>query len=552
MRRMVKRVHLLRDASVEWQSRSRRSLPALQATQKLPNIQSTPEQQAQLDQRQAITSAAGGAAIAWTGDLVFSVLRYVINIVMTNIVSQSIYGLYVAVYSSALLLGPITALGLDSTMLRFLSIYHAQSEQDLAAGLLRFVFWMTLILGLLCAALFYLSAPFVAHMIYHQDAYALPLKEIALLIPLIALQLVISSGLQALRAIKRKVLVDRLLQPVLSLVLLVVFYRLGLRLEALILATICGYLASVVAGELLLSKTSKQLVSNVSPRLEAKAWLRFALPISLNSLMLNTMGYTDVLFLAAFATAAQVGLYAAADRVSFLVLMPNYALRVIFTPLIARYYARGEHEQLASLSRLIMKWMFTISWPVFLCFCIFHEAILGIFSRGYTAAGMVLVIVSFGNLVDMGTCVTGTLLLMMGKTRLILVDSIAVIAINIGLSFWLVPRFNIIGAAVATALTTIIINIVAFLEIYWLLRIVTFRWDMLKSVLAGGVASIAGLLLLRVIHAGYGYKAIFEVLGLIIPFMLVYFLMLALLRFSEEDKIVFDAVRNKFSKKPSL
>ena len=36
-----------------------------------------------------------------------------------------------------------------------------------------------------------------------------------------------------------------------------------------------------------------------------------------------------------------------------------------------------------------------------------------------------------------------------------------------------------------------------------------------------------------------------------IPFMLVYGLVLALLRFSKENMMVFDAVRAKFGKKPS-
>jgi O-antigen/teichoic acid export membrane protein len=524
---------------------------SLQATLRLPVIVLTPGKQTLSEQRQVIASTAGSAAIAGAGDLIFAILRYLTNIVMTNVVSQSIYGIYVTVYTSATITGTIAELGLSNTMVRFLSTYHTKGEHGFATGLLRFVVWMTLVSGLLCGALFYLSATVLAHLVYRQDAYVLPLKEIALLVPLIALQLVLASGLQALKVFKWKVLVDRFIQPVLSLIFIGAFYLLGLRLEGLILATTCGFLASVMAGQILLRKASKQLVRDVAPRFEPKTWLRFALPMSLNSFILNVLNSTDVLFLAAFATAAQVGLYAAADRVSFLISMPGFALRVIFSPLIAEYYARGEHEQLASLARLVMKWIFTLSCPLCLCFYIFHDAILSIFSRGYTAAGMALIILSFGNLIGTGTSVTGNLLMMAGKTRLLLVDSITTIAVNIGLALWLVPRFNVIGAAVATTLTVVILNVMALIEVRWFLKITTFRWDMLKSLAAGGCASMVGLLLLRVIHVGYGYRATFGVLALVIPFMLVYVLVLALLRLSEEDKIVFDAVRAKFGKKPS-
>jgi O-antigen/teichoic acid export membrane protein len=515
---------------------------ALQATLKLPIIKIVPAEKSETDQYQVIGSTAGGAAIAGIGDLIFAILRYTTNVVMTNIVSESIYGTYMTAYTSAMLVGSMAALGLDSTMVRFLSTYRAKGEHGHAAGLIRFVMWMTLISGLLCGTLFFLSSTFLAHVIFLNDKYALSLKEVALLVPLIAMQLIIASGLQALKAIKWKVYVDRLIQPMLSLVLIGVFYLLGLRLEALILATICGFLASVITGHVLLRKASRQIVCSTAPSMEPKTWLRFAIPMSLYALIQNMLNSTDVLFLTIFSTAAQVGLYGAADRTSTFVVMPLFALNTIFSPLIAEYYARGEYEQLASLAKIVTKWSFSLSLPVFLCFCVFHEAILSIFSRGYTAAGAVLIILSFGNLVNAGAGSTGSLLVMTGHARVILANTAVTIILNIGLAFFLIPRFNVIGAALAAAMALIILDIAYFIEAYCILKILTFRWDMLKSVAAGGVASMVGLLLLHFTHAGYGYRAIVGTLGLIIPFMFVYLLTLALLRFSKEDMMVFDAV----------
>ena len=525
---------------------------ALQATLRLPIIVLTPAKQAQSNQRQAIASTASGAAIAGTGDLIFSVLRYVTNVVMTNIVSQSVYGTYMAAYTSAMIVGSIAELGLDTTMLRFLSIYRTKDEHDLAAGLVRFVVWMTLISGLLCGVLFYFSATAIAHLVYHKNAYTLPLKEVALLIPLISLQLVFASGLQALKAIKLKVFVDRLIQPLLFLILIGVFYLLGLRLEALILATTCGFLASVITGQVLLRKTSRQLVCDTAPRFAPKTWLRFTLPMSFYTLIQNVLNSTDVLFLTAFGTAAQVGLYAAADRASTFAIMPVLALNTIFSPLIAEYYTRGEREQLANLAKVVTKWSFSLTLPIFLCFCVFHDAILSVFSKEYTAAGAVLIILSLGNLVNAVAGSAGSLLVMTGHARIILANTIATIIVNIGLAFLLVPRFNVIGAAVAAALAVIILAAAYIIEACQILKTLAFRWDMLKSIAAGGAASVVGLLLLRVIHVGYGYRAIFGVLVLVIPFMLVYLLMLALLGFSTEDMMVFDAVFARVGRKRNV
>ena len=521
----------------------------LRATLQLPAVTLIPEKQVQPDQRDAVVSTASGAAIAGVGDLISAILRYVINVVMTNTVSPGVYGTFVATYTTVNVASFVGGLGLYSAALRFLPAYRAQGDHARAAGLIRFVVWMTLISGFLCGALFFLSASTLAHFVYHSDVYELPFKEATLLIPLMALQLTLASGLQALKAVKWKVYVDRLIQPGLTLVLMGVFYLLGLRLEALILATSCGFLASVITGRFLLGKASKQLVHDVAPKFESRVWLRFALPMFFNSIIQNTLNSTDVLFLAVFATTAQVGLYGAADRVSLFVVMPLLALNTIFSPLIAEYHARGEQEQLANMFKVVTKWSFSLSLPVFLCFCIFHDAILGVFAREYTAGGIVLIILSFGNLVDAGIGSVGYLLIMTGRPRVILANTFMTIAVNIGLALWLVPHFNVIGAAVAAAVAVIILNLTGLIEVYWIMRIHPYRWDMLKPLVAGGVASLVGLLLLQIIHAGYGYRAIFGVLALVIPFMLTYLLVLALLRFSKEDRMVFDAIRARLGKK---
>lgn len=520
-------------------------------TVRIPSITWWSEQQVETEQQQDVVNTAGSAAIAGVGELIFAVLRYVTNVVMTNIVSQSIYGIFVTTYTCVTIISYIANLGLDSATLRFLSTYRAQDDHNRAAGLIRFVLWMTLISGLLCGALFFLGTTALAHFVYHNDVYEVPFKEAALLIPLLAVQLTLSNGLFALKAIKWKVYVDRLIQPALTLVFIGVFYLLGLRLEALILAMICGLIASVITGKYFLGKASRPLVHNAVPKFEPKVWLGFSLPMFLSSMIQSILNSTDVLFLAAFATTAQVGLYSAADRMSGLVVIPLVALNLIFSPLIAEYYARGERKQLADMSKVVTKWALSLSLPVFLCFCIFHQAILSIFSKDYTAGGTVLIILSLGNLIDAGVGSVGYLLSMTGRARVVLANSVMTIVLNVGLGFFLVPRFNVIGAAVAAALTIIINNVAGLIEVYWILKIIPYRGDMLKPVVASGVASIAGLLLLPAIPVGYGYQAIFGILGLVIPFIVVYVLVLALLGFSKEDMMVFEAVRAKIGKKKS-
>ncbi|MDQ2714031.1 MAG: oligosaccharide flippase family protein [Chloroflexota bacterium] len=501
------------------------------------------------EKRSMVASTAGNAALAGAGDFISAVLRYITNVFMTHIVDQSVYGIFVEANTVVIVLGYAAKLGLDSVLLRFLSTYRTQGERGKAAALIRFATSVSLISGLICALLFFVLSSLLAHMVYHKAVYDIPFKESALLVPLIGTQLVVASGLQALKAIKWKVYVDRLIQPGLTLVLLGVFYLLGLRLEALILATICGYLASMITGQILLRKAASNLLNGASPEYERKTWLRFAFPMFFNSMIRNILNSTDVLFLGALAATSQVGLYGAADRVSYFVVMPLIALNVIFSPIIAEFHSRGEHAQLANMFKIVTKWSFSLSWPIFLGCLVFHDAILGIFGAKYIAAGWVLIILAFGNLVDSGVGSVNYLLVMTGRPRVILVNTVTTVVVNVALAILLVPRYGIIGAALAAALAVVILNVVGLIEVYWIMKIHPYRWDMLKPLVAGIIASLATAPLAALIHPGYGHLAILGALCLVMPLVIVYVALLALFRFSEEDVMVFETVRAKLGKR---
>ncbi|GAC1624823.1 MAG: hypothetical protein NVS4B11_20350 [Ktedonobacteraceae bacterium] len=511
--------------------------------------ESAVESKAQEDKRKVVASTAGGAAIAGIGDLVSAMMRYITTVFMTNVFSLSVAGTFVEVNTVVTILGYASKLGLDSATLRFLAGYRTRGERSRAAGLIRFASLVALVSGLIWGASFFALSFVVAHFVFKKDVFALPFREAVLLIPLIGMQLVVASGLQAFKAIKWKVYVDRLIQPGVTLLLLIVFYLLGLRLEALILATTCGFIASTITGQFLLGKAKKKLVQNVKPEYDIRTWLKFAFPMFFNSMIRNILNSTDILFLGAVATQGELAFYGSADRVSYFVVAPLIALNAIFSPVIAEYHTRGEHKQLENMFKIVTKWSFSLSLPVFLCCVIFHDAILGIFTEKYTAAGLVLVILAFGNLVDSGVGSVNYLLVMTGRPKVILTNTVTTVVVNIMLALLLVPHFKILGAACAAALTVIILNIVGLIEVYWIMKIHPYRLDTLKPIVAGAVASVVGLLLNEIVHVGYGHRAIFGTLiGLILPFLLSYVAMLALLRFSEEDLMVFDMVRAKFGK----
>lgn len=526
---------------------------AQQVTLALPALTRDAEQEDHVNQREDITATASGAAIAGLGTLMSVALRYFTNIAMTHMVSPTIYGVYWEVYAAASLLSWIVNSGFSRLLICLLPGYRVKNERDLAGGLASFATWITLFSGLLIGTLFFASSAIIARVFYHDPSYSLPLQEIALLIPVFALQQFFCSGLQALKAVKWKVSLDQLGQPLFTLVALVIFYLLGWRLEALSFSTIVGYLCSMLIGQSVFRKLVKRFTGDTAPRYMVRPWIGFAVPLLFSQLIVNIVNTTDFLFLSIFVIPAQAGIYIAASRVSNFVLMPLGALSMISFPLMAEYFARGKYEQLGDIYKLITKWSISLSLPVCLCCLVFRDAMLGIFGSQYTAGWLVLTITCLGNFIVAGTGSALPLLSIAKRLRLISINSILTIILNVGLCFLLIPRFNILGAALASSLTDVMISVLSTIEVYWTMRLHPYHWDMCKPLVAGGIASLVGIILLHFVHLPPGLDrfAVLEQLGLIIPFILVYILVMMLLRFSEEDRIALNGVRARFSRQRS-
>ena len=514
----------------------------------LPAIPRDAEQVEQGDQSKDITTTARGAGIAGLGSFLSGALRYVTYIAMAHMVSPAIYGAFGEVYTAVYLFGALANLGLSGIVTYLLPTYRVKDERGLVRGLVSFSTRITLITGSLLGALLFACAAIIAQVFYHEPSYELILRELAPLIPLIALVQVFVGGLQAFKEIKWKVSIDQLVLPLITLIALVIFYLLGWRIEALSFSAIAGFACSALIGLIVFSKFVKRFTLDAAPRYTTRIWLGFALPLLFSGLITQIAGTVDILFLSIFVTSVQAGIYIAANRIGNILNIPLYALTTISIPLMTEYYAQGKHEQLESMFKLATKWSVSISLPICLCCLVFHDAILGIFGPRYTTGWLVLIIICLGNLVNPGTGPALELLTITRRLRIISINSIISVILNVGLCFLLVPRFNILGVALAGGLESIILGALYLTQIYWILKMHPYRWDVCKPLLAGGMASLVGILLQHFVHfqPGLGPFTVVAELSLIIPFILVYILMMILLGFSREDQIVFHAVLARF------
>lgn len=169
----------------------------------------------------------------------------------------------------------------------------------------------------------------------------------------------------------------------------------------------------------------------------------------------------DILLMATLSTPEQTGGYAVVvrliDSIAYLLIAAN----AVLGPKIAALHARQQGGDMQRLLTSSSRRIFFIGALLALAFIGFGEPILSVaFGSAYTAAWPALAVLAVGQLVNLAMGSTGLLLNMSGHERTTAKVLLLATMMNLGLNVALIPRLGMLGAAVATATTTVAWNLV--------------------------------------------------------------------------------------------
>jgi O-antigen/teichoic acid export membrane protein len=514
-------------------------------------ISSRQEQPATL-MKSEISGAASNAAIVGLGNIIGYLFKYGNNFVIQRALGAGYFGLYSISLSLVTLVASLFDLGLDNAMIRYIAIYRGKHETNLLRNLVIFCTAMVGVTGLLGALLVLFFAPSLATLVHKPDTTPL-LQIMAPLVPLLCMQTVWTGGLQGLKEFKKRVLVQRFWVPLvvfLLMALALVFFRnvTGVTVSALI-----GACISTVISLYFLFGAISHMGRPGHGKYEVRTWLGFAIPNFMTTVVNTVLDSIDTLLLAFFVSVVAIGQYTAAIKISGFILLPMTSLNVVFTPTIAELYAKGEHQRLGAMFKLVTKWTIILCLPIFAIATLFSVPLLELSGSSFVAAWPLLVVLSLGNMIGAATGTVGYMLLMTGHQKFSFFNSIATVILNIVLGLILTPRYGAMGTAISTAFAIVVINLIRLVEVYVLLKIHPYRWDTLKPLGAGLISALLTGSLLYLLNLTHFTIQLFRIhlsiqLALVPVFLISYTLLLSLFKISSEDKIVLDRISGKFGR----
>ena len=246
---------------------------------------------------------------------------------------------------------------------------------------------------------------------------------------------------------------------------------------------------------------------------------RFGLPLVPSALALWAINFIDRVFIGGYKGQAEVGVYSAAIKIASVITFAMFAFRTAW-PAFA-YSIEDDHDAKRTYSFVLTYLLAFASWIALGLGALAPWLVEAMTDPRYQRAEKGVALLAFAGAVYAGYTVLAIGSGRARRTQLNWIVTGAGAAVNVGLIVWLVPRYGMVGAAVATLAAYLVL----FIGMTWYAQHVypvSYQWRRVATALGAGagltVAARAGHLgLAPSVLLVLAYPLVLALLGFYLP-----------------------------------
>ena len=497
-------------------------------------------------ENKSLTTIIQGARIDLVGRVFNAIIRYGYVFLLARLLGADLLGIFFLGLIITEFFGVIARFGLDTGVVKYVAVAAGEKNKAKIKGVITSSLIFSVAAGIFISILLVFGSNSIANHVFHKPELSNVLKVMAISLPLSSATLILLSATQAFHTLKYRVTVEFFLNPILNLTLVALFFLIGYRLSGAVAAYVLTFVFSVVISLIFVKRLFPEIVMpQIKPVFETRKLLRFSTPLLLVNFLSLMMMWTDVLMLGYFKQASDVGIYNTAVRTAFFINFIIMSFTSIFTPRISELFSQKKLTELESLFKTVTRWIFTLSIPIFLIIVIFSKQILLLFGAKFVNGYVSLIILAIAHLVNASVGSVRYILVMSENERLVMYNTVTICILNILLNALLIPKFGMNGAAIATATSIILINIIMLIQVKLKLAIHPYNLRYYKPLVAGIVVFV-GVVAVQSIFV-FSHQLVFFAAGVLL-IIIGYFLLVSLLGFDEHDRIILQMLKIRISR----
>jgi O-antigen/teichoic acid export membrane protein len=441
---------------------------------------------------------------------------YFFKIYVARVLGAELLGIYALGMTAVSLAGVIAAMGLPQTANRFVAVYAALGQ---SRKLGRFLWSCTatlLLSNVGVGFLLFMARPLIAGRLYHTPALTAYMHFFVMIMITGALTTFLGQALAGFKDVARRTVITNFIGQSLTMALTVILLTMGYGFQGYLVAQV----ASAVCVVLLLGEATWKLTPSEArapsigwPILEPEVVSYSAVLFGIQAL--EFLGsQSDKILLGVYLNAREVGIYSVAAALVAFVSILLQSTNQIFAPTIAELHASHQGELLLHLYQTLTKWVLGFTLPLAFFIMIFSRPLMEIFGREFGEGWVVLAVATFGQLVNCGVGSVGQLLVMSGQQQRMMRAQAFAVPLGVLLNILLIPKLGLIGAAIAAAVTNMLLNLLWLRDVKRTLSLAPSRKGYV-SLLAPAAATVAAVWLTRVVFRGSSHNLVCLMAGLI-------------------------------------
>jgi O-antigen/teichoic acid export membrane protein len=399
------------------------------------------------DLRAVVLGAANVLAIRMVG----AAIAYASMVLLARWLGAFDFGIYAYVWVWIQILGVVLALGFESSALRFIPDYAARNALALLKGFLRQSYGVAAGIGLagavVAAGLVFAAQAFV------ESHYFLPLLVGAISVPLFAVLGQHEVTARALGWVHLAYLPGYILRPLILIGIVGVLAFAGVHPDAVDalwgVAAACAF-AAVLQGALILRRLAPMLGA-LPPAYLGSQWRAVSFAFCLIDGFHIVLDNSDVLMVGRLMDPQAVAVYFAAVRTGSLIAFIYFAVAALAVPRFSKIHITGTRAEMQRFVSGVIQMMFWPSLTAAASLVAIGPFVLSLFGADFSGGYPALLVILFGLVARAATGPVEYLLNMTGHHK----DTVwvygATVAATIAMNLLLIPRFGMVGAAIAAA-----------------------------------------------------------------------------------------------------
>jgi len=396
--------------------------------------------------------------------IIGSLLGYVFLLLVTRNTGAEAWGVFALCLAILNIAAIISRFGVDVSLLRYIPEFLTDYSKvrDLVKKGILLVFTFSIVVSF---GIFFLSE--IIASVFLQNPYLTPFIQIVsfALIPF-SLSLVIAQSFRGLKEIKHFTFFTQPARYVFAILFFFAFSYFGLLEQERIpiYSYVVGMFFVFLLGAFLLFKKINGC-EKLNFSISISQMIKTSTPMMLSSSIYLLITWIDTIMIGIYSNETEVGIYNVAVRVSGLVVFSLAAISSISAPKFSESYNNGDKEEFREIVHDSTRLIFFTTIPIIVVLIFFNEPILLLFGKEFIGGVTVLYILLFGQIPYIFSGSTSFILQMTGNEKVFRNLLTVGLIVNVVLNLILIPKIGITGAAISSASSLIIWNLLSVIYI---------------------------------------------------------------------------------------